>query len=830
MSVEEEFKDDLDLGSAIPEEEDEGLEPIFELDDVGISEVSQAVGHLWGGYITGDDEMRIKVNDAGRRWKRFKEERPESNIWFWRAFLPFLLVIYSLFIMIRLAIRPTMRGLVAAPSFLGDIIFMNIVFVAFPVLGYFVLSEIVGEEVTEGFFSGAMLLSKVFQIFVISIIVMMYGLLFGGEGILEWLSIANSYYTSVPGLPAFSVAELSSSMVMFGALITFPYGSRYIRARSAMIIAEKSEVPDPDVDEETDLKELITWVGREDSVSHEFSMSYDELLNVPDSLRKEFGNGYVEVERYWLRLPYSYACISYNDSNSDYRYHTVEPKIETEEEKAILEQYQDNLSTALLREDISEREDITLSERQNQKSKKLERLLREISTRYDVQPDRKTYQKVLYLIERNQVYYGKIDPLMNDPNIEDISCDGDNIPIFIFHKEYKDLMTDIRFNRSNLRSFVIQLAQRSGEHISVSDPLVKASLPDGSRAQITLGNEITDRGSTFTIRLFEDIPFTPIDLIRAGTFTKRQMAYIWLAIENNKSLIFAGSTASGKTTSLNAISLFIPPKSKVISIEDTREISLPHQNWIPKKTRDKFGKEGNEIDMQKLLQSALRQRPEYLVVGEIRGEEAQALFQAIETGHTTYATMHTDTVEGAFQRLQNPPINVPKESVASLDIISIQAQVRRTNEKGETKNLRRNIKMSEINSEKVEEDGEIQLRVEQDPMFVRNDQGLIKESGLEESTVLEDIRRNKAWSREELTRNLEERVEVLEYLLENDIEDVVKITKTIQVYSLNREKTIQKIRDGTFDPDDVGDLTDTEFGIKELPEKEVKQLEGDIND
>ena len=834
MSAENDFKKDVDLGSASPED-DEGLDSVFEIDDIGVSEVFGAIGKLWNGYIGGDDDVRINLEDAGRRWMRFKEERPESGIWFWRTVMPLLLVVYSLLVMIRLAIRPTMRGLVAAPSFLGDIMFANIVFIALPVFGYFMISKIAGQEVSGGTFGGAMTFSKVFQVVIVAVLLLMFIPISGFDSFLRWLTLANGYYTSVPGLPAFSISELSTNMFLFGLLISFPYGSRYIRARSAMILAKKEDVSDPDVEEEEEksLEELITWVGRQEGVSREFDRSVEEVVDVPESLRREFDSGYKEVERYWLRVPYSYACISYNSDRSDYRYHTIEPEIESKEEMAVLEQYRDNLSTALLREDIGE-ESAELDKVQEEKSRRLEDLLREISTRYDIQPDRRTFQKILYFIERDQVYYGDIDPLMNDQNVEDISCDGDDVPVFVFHQEYKDLMTDIRFPRDELRSFVIQLAQRSGEHLSVADPIVKASLPDGSRAQITLGTEVTDRGSTFTIRKFEDIPFTPVDLIRSGTFSLRQMAYIWMAIENKKSLMFAGGTASGKTTSLNAISLFIPPKSKVISIEDTREVSLPHQNWIPKKTREKFGDKDNKIGMHELLMSALRQRPEYMIVGEIRGEEARALFQAIETGHTTYSTMHTDTVEGAFQRLQNDPINVPKESIASLDIISIQSQVTKYNEdKEQIENLRRNKKMSEITQDKNEVGGEIVLRVEQDPIFKRGEDGKIKESGLYDSEVLDEIRKDKGWSQEELIRNLEEREKVLQYLIDNDIDDVRKITRTIQVYSVDREKTINKIENGTFDPSTLGRITDSGFDESQLARDEYarktdkQQLEGD---
>ncbi|MDK2796230.1 MAG: archaeal flagellar protein FlaI, partial [Archaeoglobaceae archaeon] len=216
-------------------------------------------------------------------------------------------------------------------------------------------------------------------------------------------------------------------------------------------------------------------------------------------------------------------------------------------------------------------------------------------------------------------------------------------------------------------------------------------MPDGSRIQLTLGKEVTDHGSTFTIRKFREEPVTPVDLIAWKTFSAEQMAYLWLCIENKKSLIFAGGTASGKTTSMNAISLFIPRRAKIVTIEDTRELMLPHENWIPAVTRDAFHGEKGKIDMYDLLRAALRQRPEYIIVGEVRGREALTLFQAMTTGHTTYSTLHADSVSGAIHRLENPPIEVPRAMLEALNIISVQAQTYVNDRR-----VRRNIEIAEI--------------------------------------------------------------------------------------------------------------------------------------
>jgi flagellar protein FlaI len=292
-------------------------------------------------------------------------------------------------------------------------------------------------------------------------------------------------------------------------------------------------------------------------------------------------------------------------------------------------------------------------------------------------------RRIEYHLVRDFLGYGPVDVLMRDRMIEDISCDGPGIPLFLFHRKHESLPTRVAFqSEHDLDSFVIRLAQRSRKHISIADPLLDATLPDGSRLQATLSREVTTRGSSFTIRKFPADPMTPPDLIHLGTMSAELGAWFWFAMELGHSFILAGGTASGKTTSLNAIAQFIPPQKKVVSIEDTREINLSHPNWIAGVTRSGFGgetragKQAGTIDMYKLLEAALRQRPEYLLVGEVRGAEAVTLFQAMATGHAVYSTMHADSVQSAVYRLENPPISVPRMMLQTLDIVAIQGQVR----------------------------------------------------------------------------------------------------------------------------------------------------------
>ncbi|MEM0138897.1 MAG: type II/IV secretion system ATPase subunit [Thermoplasmatales archaeon] len=276
--------------------------------------------------------------------------------------------------------------------------------------------------------------------------------------------------------------------------------------------------------------------------------------------------------------------------------------------------------------------------------------------------------------------YGKVDIPMKDENVEDISCGGFQRPVFVYHKKYGSMETNIFFeNESELIDFVTRIAERSNSHISVSRPIVESTLPDGSRFQGTYGEEITKNGSTFSIRKFSRQVLTPIDLIRNETIDSEIASYLWQAVESGMSFFIIGGTASGKTTTLNSILHFVPGEKKIISIEDTRELNIPHSNWIPLYTRpgkgaknQNTGKRVGDIDMFDLLAMSLRQRADYMIVGEVRGQEARAFFQAMSSGQPSMATFHASDVESFVRRLEGEPIGIPRAMISSLDIIIIQ--------------------------------------------------------------------------------------------------------------------------------------------------------------
>ena len=374
--------------------------------------------------------------------------------------------------------------------------------------------------------------------------------------------------------------------------------------------------------------------------------------------------GLKEIERYWLQEPYTFVSIL-EDSRTRY-YRLVEPSL-TKFEKELLERIYEDFQDILIlgsTTSIFEKDAFLV----DKALFLLESYKAEIST--------SALQKIMYYLRRNLLGYDKINPLLYDPYIEDISCDGVEVPLYIYHTRYLNIESNISFKEEELDSLVIKMCQLNNKHVSVSQPIVDATIQDGSRLQAVLGREITPRGSSFTIRKFRKDPMTPIDLLGYKTCDLDMLVYLWLVIENGHNILFAGGTASGKTSMLNATSLFMPSTAKIVSIEDTRELLLYHNNWVSGIARESFAADSTgEVSMYDLLRAALRQRPDFIIVGEVRGSEALTLFQAMSTGHATSSTMHAGDVQTVINRLTHEPINVPHVMLQSLDVLCIQEQV-----------------------------------------------------------------------------------------------------------------------------------------------------------
>ncbi|GGL58691.1 hypothetical protein GCM10009039_16170 [Halocalculus aciditolerans] len=611
------------------------------------------------------------------------------------------------------------------------------------------------------------------------------------------------------------------------------------------VVDERTLDVDPEIDEDAFFSEVD---GRTTIANR-----YDLEKAVGMEEKKYFE----EIERYWVNKPYAFVVLFHSTRGNEKKYYLVEPyrnELERELEEFLTEKLRASIKYAS--EDVAaegseaERRSVIEEETRNLLNRydlysgpvegsrsfvsELKSLVGMLDAEEDVEEgveeiegiaarpepvvlaeDSKTltqYQveKLLYELNRDFIGYERIDGIKHDINVEDISCDGYNSPVFVYHTDYEQIISNVVHGEGQLDDFVVKLAQRSGKGISKRQPQVDATLPDGSRAQLTLGKEVSDHGTNYTIRQFKDVPFTPVDLINWKTFSLNEMAFLWLAIENNKSLIFAGGTASGKTTSLNAVSLFIPSNAKIVSIEDTREVELPQRNWIASVTRPSFGEdEKGDIDEFDLLEAALRQRPDYIVMGEVRGEEGRTLFQVMSTGHTTYTTFHADNVSEVLKRFTTAPINVSKTLFTALDLVSIQSSTRVRGNK-----VRRNRALTEINAYDAENDeinvGDVfQWEPERDEF-----------RQIADSNTLEEIRFDRGWTHAELEREIFERRVVLAYLIRNGLNEYTQVAATLQAYIADSDTILTLIARDELE-DSLQDLRAMESVLIDVdPEKE----------
>ena len=476
-----------------------------------------------------------------------------------------------------------------------------------------------------------------------------------------------------------------------------------------------------------------------------------------------------------------YAAIVKDKENQKIRYEIIEPTLSKDEEKYLRE----------IKNFLMDELDVNLKEIENKEKAEnyLRKEIKELIKKYRLRIPSEAVDKLTYYIVRDFVGYGKIDPLMRDPFIEDISTDGVNIPIYVWHRMYESLPTNIMFKgAAELDSFVVRLAYLAGKNISIAEPILDASLPEGSRIQLTYGREVTRRGSTFTIRRFKADPLTISDLIAFNTISPEIAAYLWFIIENRASVMVAGGVASGKTTLLNSLSMFIKPEMKIVSVEDTQEINLPHENWIPSVVRAGFkvdDKRSSTITLFDLLKAAVRQRPDYIIVGEVRGEEAYTLFQAMATGHLGMSTIHAESAEAVVKRLESAPMNIPKPLIAMTNVILVMERTevngkpaRRVRTASELKGF--DPKTGEILTEEV---------FKWNPKFDK-----FSSSG--DSALLEKHMDKMGLNEEDIKREFKARKTVLEWMVKQGIRHQRDVAKVIREYYANPSRVYQKARVG----------------------------------
>ncbi|MCD6371482.1 MAG: type II/IV secretion system ATPase subunit [Candidatus Aenigmarchaeota archaeon] len=485
---------------------------------------------------------------------------------------------------------------------------------------------------------------------------------------------------------------------------------------------------------------------------------------------------------YPLIEPFAYAHIHWDKGSNSVVYEVIEPEL-TKKERGYLEE----ISSALVEmidvgpEKIEEK-GMTLIDY-------VRKLTDQIIEEFGIKLKPMEYLKIMYYIYRNFVGLNELEPLMWDPNIEDISCDGVGVPIFIVHRKYGSLRTNIVFeSKERLREFIVKLAQRCGRYVSYAEPILDATLPDGSRVAATLASDVATRGPTFTIRKFGENPFSPIDQIVLGTANSEMMAYLWFLIEHRTSILIVGGTATGKTSFLNSLAMFIRPEAKIVSIEDTREIKLPHEHWIPTLARRGFGiplptgERYGEITLFDLLKESFRQNPDYVIVGETRGREAYVMFQGMSSGHASISTFHAGSLQTAVKRLTSPPIQLPYQLIESLQVVITMVHAK---ERGES--ARRVKEVDEIESVESNSGDVIYRKIfEWDP-------STDSFKKMEESIVLKRIAEAIGATYEKVLEEIEKRRKFLEWMVGKGIKDFREVSHWINLYYKTKGKVIEEI-------------------------------------
>jgi flagellar protein FlaI len=383
-----------------------------------------------------------------------------------------------------------------------------------------------------------------------------------------------------------------------------------------------------------------------------------------------------------------------------------------------------------------------------------------------------SYKKMFYYLCRDFVGFNEAEPLLRDYFVEDIECNGANSSVYVVHRVYRNMKTSLVFkDLDKLQSFVEKLAQRCGKYISYAKPILDGSLPDGSRVNATYTKDITSKGPTFTIRKFTKTPWTPIQLISFGTLSPEILAYLWILVQYKMNILITGGTSSGKTTLLNAIAFFIPPEARVVSIEDTRELNLPRDNWLPSVSRSATGiGAAGEISLFDLLKSSFRQNPDYVIVGEVRGAEASVLFQGMASGHSSISTIHADSVDTLIKRLETPPIELSPTLLNVLDCVCIMTHA--IVNKEETRKLKEVVEIINVTL-----DG---IALTNTPFMWNPMENEFYSK--KNSKIFEKIRKRYGIKTEELELEFRRRVQLLYQIYQRKIFDFEKVQEIVNEY------------------------------------------------
>ncbi|MGB9714452.1 MAG: type II/IV secretion system ATPase subunit [Candidatus Bathyarchaeales archaeon] len=525
------------------------------------------------------------------------------------------------------------------------------------------------------------------------------------------------------------------------------------------------------------VKETLAKIKR---VRIKINLGKKKKVAIPPPPPKPVPRGYKVVERYPLYEPFAHVAIVQNPKTGEYKYILDELQLDPLERSVY-----NRILEILLAEIESPKEEIP------DPRKFFAEEAKKIVDKYRISlgwlPDVSWY-KILYHAERDLVGFGRIDPLMRDPNIEDISCDGVNKPVYIWHRNYESIETNLEFeNDEELDNMVVKLVHMAGKHVSSAFPIVDASLPGKHRLAVCYRREVTPFGTAFTIRKFREDPYSIIDLINLGTFSEEMAAYFWLCLENRASIMVLGGTAAGKTTALNALACLIKPGSKIITIEETAELNLPHENWVSLIARQSYGLGGSsvgEVTLFDLVKTSMRHRPDILIVGEVRGQEAYVLFQALATGHGGMCTMHAENLDSAIKRLTQKPMDI---APAYIPLMNIVLSVQRVHliKGSEKKAYRRVINVNEI-ADYEDYRGTFKWHPIKDDYI----------STFDKSIMLSSISERIGLSKKEIIEEINRRKDVLHWMRERNIRSYKDVAAIIAEYYARPKQIYEKVLAG----------------------------------
>ena len=482
-------------------------------------------------------------------------------------------------------------------------------------------------------------------------------------------------------------------------------------------------------------------------------------LQVPSSWK--------EVERYALNAPFAYAVVAEDPSTLTKKYFLDEVRL-TPREGQIYTYILDTLESEL-----------TVPRAEIEPKSYFREQAKRIVMKYGIKASQLAWPKILYFSERDLVGFGILDGLMRDANIEDISADGLKKPIFIYQRKYENMETNIAFNEEReLDNLISRLAHMSGKHISTAFPIVQGTLPGRHRLSATFRREVSPYGGTFTVRKFREDPITITDLINMNVIDQNIAAYVWLLMENRSPAMVVGATGSGKTTLMNALLTFTRTNNKIVTIEEVQEANLPHSNWTALLSRESYGvveDSGREIGLFDLVKTAMRMRPDILVVGEVRGEEAYVLFQALATGHGGISTIHGDDVASAIQRLTSKPMDVPPAFIPFLDLVFTVRRIAIPTPDGGFRNVRRVLSVDEVVSV-----GNYVKMFRWDPVTDKH-----VSSPLRTSVKLARLARDLGFTPAELEGEIRRRASILKWIQQKGVRNFREVSAIFEEYRVD---------------------------------------------